>query len=56
METLSDAQLLDALRDAQTQVTLHAADQEKRQGAWQEVIDLMRELERRYPPATDPVG
>ena len=56
MEALSDAQLLDALRDAQTQVTMHSADPEKRQAAWQEVVDLMRELERRYPPATEPVG
>ena len=57
LEGLSDAGLLDELRRAQEAVpTLHVGttDRAERRAAWQRVIDAMRELERRYPPESEP--
>jgi hypothetical protein len=47
---LDDADLLDALNEAQRNVPARD-DVSHRPDAWQEVVRLMRELERRYPPA-----
>jgi hypothetical protein len=48
---LDDADLLDALNEAQRNVPARD-DVTHRPDAWQEVVRLMRELERRYPPAS----
>ncbi len=50
-EHLSDADLLDALNDAQRTVAAGPAQVTGRPEAWQRVVALTRELERRYPPA-----
>lgn len=52
---LSDGDLLDALHEAQQDVPRHE-DPKHRHDAWQHVILLMRELERRYPPAPEPLS
>jgi len=50
---LNDADLLAALNEAQRNVHAHD-DVTHRHDAWQQVVRLMRELERRYPPASLP--
>lgn len=52
---LSDGDLLDALHEAQQDVPRHE-DPKHRHDAWQHVILLMRELERRYPPTPEPLS
>jgi hypothetical protein len=52
---LSDGDLLDALHEAQQHVP-QQEDPKHRHDAWQQVILLMRELERRYPPAAEPLS
>jgi hypothetical protein len=51
---LSDGDLLNALYAAQ-QTLPEQEDPTQRHDAWQEIIVLMRELERRYPPAPEPL-
>jgi len=52
---LSDGDLLDALHEAQQHVPRHE-DLKDRYDAWQQVVLLLRELERRYPPAPEPLS
>jgi hypothetical protein len=55
LSDLSDSELLEELSDAQGDVAAHGlSDMEGRQDAWQRVTAALRELERRYPPATQP--
>ena len=56
LEALSDGDLLSELHNAQGDIPSVHADPEKRHTAWQRVIAAMRELERRYPPTSDPVA
>jgi len=51
---LSDGDLLAALHEAQQDVPRHE-DPKRRHDAWEQVILLIRELERRYPPAPQPL-
>ena len=46
---LNDADLLDTLNEAQR--TVHTHEVTHRHDAWRQVVRLMRELRRRYPPA-----
>ena len=49
-ESMSDDDLLDELHEAQKCVPGIAVDREVGLAAWEVVIELTRELERRYPP------
>jgi len=51
---LSDGDLLAALHEAQQDVPRHE-EPKRRHDAWEQVILLIRELERRYPPAPQPL-
>lgn len=51
---LSDSVLLDALHEAQQKLPQYD-DPQLRHDAWQEIVVLTRELERRYPPAPEPL-
>ncbi len=53
--SLSDEELLDELRAAHDDV-VRSPDPEKRRAAWERVIVATRELERRYPPASEPLS
>src|ERR1700730_16786071 len=52
-DELNDAALLDALSEAQRNVAAHDSVTD-RSVAWHTVVDLMREWERRSPPASLP--
>jgi len=54
-ESITDDDLLDQLQRAQQTIPGTAADPERGRAAWQVVVDLTRELERRYPPVTEPL-
>ena len=53
-ESITDDDLLDQLQRAQQTIPGTAADSERGRAAWKVVVDLTRELERRYPPAAEP--
>ena len=53
-EDLTDEDLLEALHDAQREIAGESESTDRHE-AWQRVIALMRELERRYPPSTEPL-
>jgi hypothetical protein len=56
LSDLSDSELLEELSDAQGDVAAHdLSDMEGRQDAWRRVTAALEELERRYPPATQPL-
>jgi hypothetical protein len=50
---LNDEDLLTELRAAQ-QAVVETPERVERRAAWQRVMDATRELERRYPIATEP--
>jgi hypothetical protein len=54
LANLSDEELLAELRAAQ-QGVVETPDRVERRAAWQRVMDATRELERRYPIATEPL-
>jgi hypothetical protein len=49
---LSDAELLERLSDCYEDIPGTTA--EVRNLLWDEILELQRELQRRYPPNTDP--
>jgi hypothetical protein len=55
LANLSDEDLLAELRAAQ-QGVVETPDRVERRAAWQRVMDATRELERRYPIATEPLS
>ncbi len=54
-ESITDDILLDQLQRALQTIPGTAFDHERGRAAWKVVVDLTRELERRYPPATEPL-
>ena len=54
-ESITDDDLLYQLQLAQQTIPGTTADPERGRAAWKLVIDLTRELERRYPPAAEPL-
>jgi hypothetical protein len=52
---LNDEDLLMELRGAQ-QAVVESPERDERRAAWQRVMDATRELERRYPIATEPAS
>ena len=54
-ESITDDDLLYQLQLAQQTIPGTAADPERGRAAWKVVVDLTRELERRYPPAAEPL-
>jgi hypothetical protein len=55
LANLSDEDLLAELGAAQ-QAVVETPDRGERRAAWQRVMDATRELERRYPIATEPLS
>jgi hypothetical protein len=55
LASLSDEDLLAELGAAQ-QAVVETPDRGERRAAWQRVMDATRELERRYPIATEPLS
>ena len=51
----SDSYLFRELDAEQRKLPLNKDPEERRQ-IWREIFALRAELERRYPPATDPLG
>ena len=54
-ESITDDDLLEQLQRAHQTIPGTAADPERGRAAWKVVLDLTRELERRYPPAAEPL-
>ena len=55
LEALGDDALLGELHRAQQDILGIYANPDQGRAAWQRVIDVTRELERRYPPASEPL-